>query len=401
MQPELTQIEKSTLYIATGETSWKINGSDIITMRPLNLTQAKTIQSVLQDVFKVQASINSLDKNMFQIVLPRHALTTGTTPPEGINVQESVEKVADALTKQIKPLSSKDQEMLEEKFKEIDEKIARNAFRLNRFRLLKNRFNFINTLSDHLPGTPKAVGKYEFIKCPEATAVKIASKDGEQVLHANHIQLDEDQNFICTQAPLLETQELFWKAVLQHTNFILDLTYSADKHKYQKLYFPEKEGDRVTIGSIQVEYIKGGMIEKHENITLNKYKVIDTSTQPPQEKFVFRLHYGAWKDFGTLSVNELKQFIVWFNKTKRALANLNTPLIHCGAGIGRTGTATLAITIYNLISKGKITADNYRLEIDKLLLKARLQRNKNLVETPEQYESLFDLARTMLNKSAE
>src|SRR5262249_9197517 len=66
---------------------------------------------------------------------------------------------------------------------------------------------------------PKADGRFNDVSCPEATSVRV----GNEVLHANYVRL-ENRDFICTQAPMPQTIALFYKGVLQNTNFIVDLT---------------------------------------------------------------------------------------------------------------------------------------------------------------------------------
>lgn len=240
---------------------------------------------------------------------------------------------------------------------------------------------------------PKATGRFNNVFCPEATSVRVEN----QVLHANYVRL-EDQDFICTQAPLPQTVPLFWRAVLQNSNFILDLTNKEDMEKKGvQPYFPENKGVKIEVplSNITVECLDQNDIQGDPksgiHVTISKYKITDTNTNPPSEKVVLRLHYRGWPDFGAVKPDELLKIVNWIDQFSRE-AGGGPAIVHCRAGVGRTGTTSVGKVLWDKIMSGEITKDNFRDKIDALILLGRFQRSSLFVQTAEQYESLYLLA---------
>ncbi|XP_060584797.1 receptor-type tyrosine-protein phosphatase T-like [Ruditapes philippinarum] len=97
---------------------------------------------------------------------------------------------------------------------------------------------------------------------------------------------------------------------------------------------------------------------------------------------VFQMHYTAWPDEGTpIDVTSLIEFRQRINQIK---TQLDGPIIvHCSAGIGRTGTY---IALDSIINEGETEG---AVDIYSCVRNIREQR-VNMIETIEQYEYLHN-----------
>ncbi len=252
--------------------------------------------------------------------------------------------------------------------------------------------------------------KYHFgnIPCPQATSVKV-DKD---TLNANFVHLF-DQEFICGQYPHPEAKGLLWKSILEYTDFILDLTSSIDMDKQKfKPYYPQQVSEKLSVpiddaaqrissGSgdesereplseadlFTIEYVAEeplGENKDNPDAILSTYIITDPRTNPPIKKTVKRINFTKWIDHSVVSLEEIKEIAKWIDKYKT-----NTPpLVHCSAGVGRTGTVCAATGLINAIKEGRVTRDNYLQVIHESILKGRFQRGPAFVQTEEQYNLL-------------
>lgn len=256
---------------------------------------------------------------------------------------------------------------------------------------LKARFNELSKISKQLDPTNEAVKRFPDVDCPRDTSIKVK----DQVLHANSTQLN-NQLFICTQAPLKNTEELFWKAAMKHqTQLILDLTTNKDiisggVHPY----YPKNINDSYTTNTITINFVDQIRLDGNPLI-LNKYEV---EVKDGIKKEIYRLHFPNWPDHGALDAEEFSTLIQAFTEYRNFVKE-NCPMIHCRAGVGRTGSFSVATALVDMIKKGEITAENYSMTIDTLVLAGRYQRGTSFVQNENQYISLHLLAKKMLNLS--
>ncbi len=67
-------------------------------------------------------------------------------------------------------------------------------------------------------------------------------------------------------------------------------------------------------------------------------------------------------------------------------------MLHCSAGVGRTGTVSTAVAVLKGIKEGEITKENYLKVIDNIILKGRSDRGPLFVQKVEQYKLIIELA---------
>lgn len=116
-----------------------------------------------------------------------------------------------------------------------------------------------------------------------------------------------------------------------------------------------------------------------------------------EKRFVIQYHFTAWPDHGTPD----PLYLVLFHRhvtSDHILIQSGPLLVHCSAGIGRTGTY---IALDSLLAEGRA---NGRVDIIKFLKQMRYSR-MNMIQTPDQYVCLhyalleaFTMNETIISK---
>lgn len=190
--------------------------------------------------------------------------------------------------------------------------------------------------------------------------------------------------FIATQGPLEETYEDFWEMVIQHhCPVILMLTNLIDEKGTELCgdYFQTKDGTR-DVGK-NVSIVRKGvnttetspLVFTHLEVN-HKDQVHDTPLS------VLHIHHTEWPDHGVPSDTSPVREI--FKRLYHLEPNLGPIVVHCSAGIGRTGTyCTIHNTIQRIIS-GDISAVNVAATVAAF----RTQRLR-MVQTEAQYNFCY------------
>ncbi len=228
--------------------------------------------------------------------------------------------------------------------------------------------------------------RFDDVMCPAETIVKveIAKGEGPQKLHANRVQMSDGKSYIATQSPPTpKAQELYWKMAMEHSSQIVDLTNKNDQlqtRSYPNLAstYPQNLGDTTIFGSMTVTCIE----QKQEgSFNFSKYRVTDGQGTT---KNIERLNYQEWQDFSGTSAEDLKRLIAHADKMQGQRAE---PLVvHCRAGVGRTGTFITARTLSH--QSNRLNADNFMESTNKIILSGRQQRGPLFVQSEKQLMTL-------------
>lgn len=172
-------------------------------------------------------------------------------------------------------------------------------------------------------------------------------------MSASLIQLNNTesayQKFIASQAPLKESVELFWQMILeQEINQIVMLTEFQDFNHYELAfpYWPLQLFESINFGNeIQIT-----CIEKYdfpngleEFIEIRKLEV----NFKGQNFLIKHYWYRNWLDNSVPRQPKIVMNLINTIMTDKKTLDKNIPiLVHCSAGVGRTG---VFILLYNLI----------------------------------------------------
>ncbi|XP_061946580.1 protein-tyrosine-phosphatase PTP1 isoform X2 [Populus nigra] len=183
---------------------------------------------------------------------------------------------------------------------------------------------------------------------------------------------DNISQFIATQGPLPHTFEDFWEMIIQHhCPVIVMLTRLVDNYKTVKCgdYFQAEDGPR-DFGNISIvtKWIK----------TTDTSLLLRNLKAEEQPMNVLHIQYPEWPDHGvpedTIVVREI------FKRVYNVPPSLGPIVVHCSAGIGRTGTYC---TIHNTVQR-ILVGDMSALDIANTVATFRSQRI-GMVQTMEQY----------------
>ena len=179
------------------------------------------------------------------------------------------------------------------------------------------------------------LNRYKDIRPYKDNLVAINSKN--RYINASWINIPSDRFFISTQGPLETTIDDFWEMCYEYNvNVIVMLCQLVEKNKIKCANYWERGNAGKYILERLDEFDINGIIVRNFQIKKSKNDFLP--------KTVVQLHYTNWEDHDVpdlQSYNLLKQLMIFINRYK-----YNSPVvIHCSAGVGRTGTF---IALYNL-----------------------------------------------------
>ncbi|NWU08790.1 PTPRV phosphatase, partial [Cephalopterus ornatus] len=143
------------------------------------------------------------------------------------------------------------------------------------------------------------------------------------------------QEFIATQGPLKKTIEDFWRLVWeQNVCNIIMLTVCMENGRVLCDHYWPSESAPVSYGQVRVHLLTQSSSEEW---TMREFKLWHEGLQA--ERYVSHLHYTAWPDHG---IPESTTSIMTFRELVRehiqSTKDAGPTLVHCSAGVGRTGT---------------------------------------------------------------
>lgn len=103
-------------------------------------------------------------------------------------------------------------------------------------------------------------------------------------------------------------------------------------------------------------------------------------------RLVYQYNFTAWPDFGVpKNPAEIIDFLATVNSKQAELTEAGPMVIHCSAGLGRTGTLVAIEALIHQIKQEGLDCD---LDIQKTVLKVRSQR-PGMIQTEPQYKFIY------------
>lgn len=214
-------------------------------------------------------------------------------------------------------------------------------------------------------------------------------------INASHVaqrdQLGFECKYIATQGPLQATTADFWEMVYeQRVPVIIMLTNLIERGVNKcSAYFPVKLGDKLVKGNFEVQVEDLQTKGTGDQITLRTLKIVHLPSNQPH--VVNHIHYHSWPDHGT---PEDCRAIRAMSEQLDSCRDSKLPVVvHCSAGIGRTGTFC-AIDILRQRIKAMKTIS---VELEKLpeqfdlvqLVRDLRKQRMGMVQTLEQYNFCY------------
>ncbi|CAF2795840.1 unnamed protein product [Rotaria sp. Silwood2] len=233
----------------------------------------------------------------------------------------------------------------------------------------------------------------------EVTAVHLnRSHHKHDYINANEIRgVNSLKQYIACQSPLMNTCEDFWDMIIQYRIPKIVMLNQFDQADQQNPsasskcypYFPKRRGEQFKFDDI---VIKLNDIEHYSHSSLEiRYLSI---RQFGVKHDVIHYYYTGWPDFNVVEAKQLLTLIDIVNKhgssqsllyNKTTNSSLLIPIVvHCSAGVGRTGTYITVDTIVRLLDRPIDKLKTFELDVMAIVYQLRRQR-VSMVQTKEQY----------------
>uniref|UniRef100_H3C9X7 protein-tyrosine-phosphatase n=1 Tax=Tetraodon nigroviridis TaxID=99883 RepID=H3C9X7_TETNG len=236
--------------------------------------------------------------------------------------------------------------------------------------------NFIDPKELDIPNHG-AKNRYRTILPNPHSRVVLKSKSCNDLLssyiNANYIRgyHGDERAFIATQGPMVNTVNDFWQMAWQEESpIIVMITKLKEKNEKCVLYWPEKRG---IYGKVEV--LVSGLRECEHYTTRSLTLKCGNQTRVLQHYW-----YTSWPDHKTPdSTLPLLQLMAEVEADRRAAAARGPVIVHCSAGIGRTGCF-----IATTIGCQQLQAEGV---VDMLSITCQLRADRGgMIQTGEQYE---------------
>ena len=237
--------------------------------------------------------------------------------------------------------------------------------------------------------------RYSDVLCYDHSRVILNAENNESkgdYINANYVDgYKQSKAFIFSQGPLPRTFVDFWQLVWEQKVMVIVMTTKTIERHRQKCgqYWPEDVGESLIIGENKF-IVTSTQLENNEDFIVTFLELTHVETEEKRE--VVHFQFISWPDYGVpdsaLSMltflqrvrekqNEMTGELFASNSWKGH--ELGPPMvIHCSAGIGRTGTfATLDMAIRKFEATGKV-------DIRAIVEQIRSQRAFS-IQMPDQY----------------
>merc|ERR1712137_39029 len=226
-------------------------------------------------------------------------------------------------------------------------------------------------------------------------------------INASHIQFPDliDREYIACQAPIPATFYDFWWMIWEQKSCVIAcLTELVEGSNVKAhLYWPDK-GERLRFGKLVVSCLK---TKQHESITVRSFTITLTHTNGiVEQREVYHFHYTEWNNKqipkSSKGIRNLSKLMDLCQQVGKLRGSLGPAIVHCSAGIGRTGTfiaVDQAIMRLQQLNSQQHKPDPTKvLNLFELVRIMRSQRT-GMVQTLQQYEFIYKTVSEHLESS--
>ncbi|XP_076311183.1 tyrosine-protein phosphatase 10D-like isoform X2 [Tachypleus tridentatus] len=170
-------------------------------------------------------------------------------------------------------------------------------------------------------------------------------EEGSDYINANYVSgYNSPREFIVTQGPLHSTRNDFWRMVWeQNSSSIIMLTRCIEKGREKCDHYWPFDMQPIYFGDIQVTILNES---QYSDWTVSEFQV----SRSGQSRIVRHFHFTTWPDFG---VPDPPQTLIKFVRAFREhqFPDNKPVIVHCSAGVGRSGTFIALDHILQCIKK--------------------------------------------------
>ncbi|XP_039728261.1 tyrosine-protein phosphatase non-receptor type 20 isoform X1 [Pteropus medius] len=219
-------------------------------------------------------------------------------------------------------------------------------------------------------------------------STRVPLGENKDYINANYIRIinaGEEYFYIATQGPLPGTTDDFWQMVLENNaNIIVMITREIEDRIIKcHHYWPISMKEPLELRNCHI-FLENYQILQYFIIRI--FQVVRKSTG--SRHIVKQLQFTNWPDHGTpASVDGFIKFVRYVRKS-----HLTGPIIvHCSAGVGRTGVFLCVDVVFSAIEK------NFSFNIKNIVAQMREQRY-GMIQTKEQYCFCYKIVLEVLRK---
>jgi len=241
----------------------------------------------------------------------------------------------------------------------------------------------------------KSKNRYKNILPFDHTRVAVKDADpgemGSDYINANYISGEvpgSERRYIATQGCLPATVLDFWKMIWQEDTRVIVMTTNEIERGRNKCtrYWPDCE-DNKTYDKVHVLNLKE---TANPHYILREFLIHHEEEDSEGGRHIFHFHFKAWPDHGVPhDPGAVLGFLQDVNLRHSVLGTEGQEsgpiVVHCSAGIGRTGTFIVVDILLNLIS---FQGWDNEIDIQKTIQLVRAQRS-GMVQTEQQYKFVY------------
>ncbi|XP_052244297.1 receptor-type tyrosine-protein phosphatase F-like [Dreissena polymorpha] len=258
-------------------------------------------------------------------------------------------------------------------------------------------------LRDKSPGHPitaadtqqcRPKNRYTNIMPFDHSRVKLRALDdveGSDFINANYIPGNNSRReYIATQGPMQMTFDDFWRMIWeQNVDAIVMLTKLAEKGRIKCDQYWPNATEPVFYGEVVVS------IKSESNLSDYTLRIFEIKTSKGPSRIVKQFWYLKWPDMGC---PEDPQMLLDFVKSVREHTHrpdrTNPTVVHCSAGVGRTGTFIAVDHLLQYI-RNHDTVNIYQLVLD------MREHRVNMVQTEDQFIYIYECLKAFINTDEE
>ncbi|CAN9514045.1 unnamed protein product [Ophioblennius macclurei] len=224
------------------------------------------------------------------------------------------------------------------------------------------------------------LNRYRDVSPYDHSRVKLKNCENDYI-NASLVSVKEAQRaYILSQGPLRNTCGHFWLMIWEQASkavIMLNRVIEKGSEKCAQ-YWPTTEEEQMSF--TDTGFVVRLLSEEDQcHYTIRVLELQNTKTGESRE--IYHFHYTTWPDFG---VPESPASFLSFLFKVRESGSLGTDhgpsVVHCSAGIGRSGTFALVDSCLVLMDR---RMDPWSVDIQKVLLSMREYR-MGLIQTPDQ-----------------
>ncbi|VDK78991.1 unnamed protein product [Litomosoides sigmodontis] len=217
--------------------------------------------------------------------------------------------------------------------------------------------------------------RYSDVYCLDSTRVILPRENGDYI-HANYVRHKVLQNdFILTQGPLPDTVNDFWEMIWQERSgliFMLCKYVEEQKVKCAE-YLPTLKMRTITHAGIQIE-LRERSTSKNGDIIITQLFLSRENTNLT----VVHYQWTSWAD-KQIPVNDYK---TPFYLLKKSRISPTCTVVHCSAGVGRSGTlVAIELCLMQLVAGNELVVPD--------MVACIRRKRAQSVQTREQYLYIF------------